>query len=143
MDPAETDERFKMVQIYQASLERCQGDLAFLQKFYDLFLATSPKVAEKFKGVDFLKQIRALKATLYMVALVSTGDAFARKHLIKIAKSHGKQGLNITPDLYDLWRTTLLKTVSQVDPAFDDQVEDAWDHVLQATIDFMLENSDG
>ncbi|MDX1564392.1 MAG: globin [Phycisphaeraceae bacterium] len=125
-------------QIYHASLSRCQADPSFLEKFYESFLSASPRVAEKFKGVDFRRQVRVLQATLYMVSLLVTGDEFAQDHLLRIARTHGPEGYNIEPDLYGLWKKTLIGTVSQTDPAFDETVEEAWHQVLQSAIEFML-----
>ena len=73
-----------------------------------------------------------------MVSLLATGDEFAKAHLDRIAESHGRRGLNIEPDLYDLWRKTLIRTVAGTDPAFDETVEQAWRHVLQTAIDYMI-----
>ena len=58
-------------------------------------------------------------------------------HLERLAKRHSRAGLDIKPELYDLWLDRLLKAVAQFDPMFDVETEAAWRHILQPGIEFM------
>ena len=49
------------------SLRRCNAHPVFLDLFYENFLASSPKVKEKFANTDFAKQKRALQASLNLM----------------------------------------------------------------------------
>jgi hypothetical protein len=53
------------------SLERCTSRSQFVDLFYTKFLASSPKVREKFNDTDFVRQKRALKASLHMILLAA------------------------------------------------------------------------
>jgi len=132
----------ELVDLYNESLDRCQSNPLFMNMFYEDFLQSSPRVAEKFQNVDFNRQHRVLRATLYMVALVASGDEFAENYLAKIAEGHDRRHLNIEPDLYDLWRDTLIRTVAAVDPQYNARVESAWRAVLQRGVDYMVQRYD-
>ena len=48
----------------------------FTERFYEIFLASSPKVAEKFSTTDFRKQKRALRASFHaMLSAVYDGES--------------------------------------------------------------------
>ena len=49
---------------FEDSLQRCNSNPNFLDRFYEVFLASSPKVKEKFAQTDFVRQKRALRASL-------------------------------------------------------------------------------
>jgi len=53
------------IELFNDSLERCTRASGFLDRFYELFLASSEEVAKKFKHTDFRKQKRALKPEFY------------------------------------------------------------------------------
>ena len=55
----------QVVSAFTGSLERCTAKPDFEERFYEIFLASSPKVAEKFATTDFGKQKRALRASFH------------------------------------------------------------------------------
>lgn len=67
---------------FDDSLGRCNRYLAFLDRFYEIFLASSPKVREKFANTDFVRQKSALRASLYAMLLATRdGKPGLEKHL--------------------------------------------------------------
>src|SRR5215471_9068370 len=56
---------------FDESLRRCNTHPAFLDRFYDKFLTSSPKVREKFTHTDFVRQQRALRASLHLMPLAA------------------------------------------------------------------------
>ena len=46
---------------FRASLKRCLADADFLREFYELFMASSPEVRDKFKDTEFPRQYRILR----------------------------------------------------------------------------------
>lgn len=124
------------IELFNDSIERCSRKPEFLRRFYTLFLASSDTVAKKFKHTDFGKQARLLKISLYTMMLASDeSERFI--DLDRLAKRHSRAGLDIKPELYDLWLDRLLQAVREFDPVFDMQTETAWRRVLQPGIDFM------
>lgn len=124
------------IELFNDSLERCSASPDFLSRFYTLFLASSDTVARKFERTDLRKQARMLKTSLYVMMLAgSRSERIA--HLETLARRHSRAELDIGPELYDLWLDRLLRAVGEADPRFDQEVERAWQRVLQPGIDFM------
>jgi hemoglobin-like flavoprotein len=130
-EPTERD-----VERFNDSLERMAGH-RFLERFYELFVGASPEVRAKFARTDFRVQRRVLKISLYMLMLAAEGRPTGRAHLEDIARRHSRAGLDIRPELYDLWLECLVAAVREHDPRFDADVERAWRAVLAPGIEVM------
>ena len=129
--------------IFDRSLLRCEARWDFLDRFYERFLASSPDVREKFKGTDFVRQKRALRASLHHLLLAAENeergpDAYLRD----VAEHHGAGQLDIGAELYDLWLDSLLSTVRECDPEFSPEVEKAWEAVMMVGIHYLCRNYD-
>jgi hemoglobin-like flavoprotein len=121
-----------------ASLQRCLAQAGFLDAFYDRFLAASPLVREKFARTDFVRQKRALRASLYLMLLAAQDDtASAARYLADLARVHGARGLEIGAELYDLWLDCLLETVAATDPEHTPALREAWEQVMLVGIHYM------
>ena len=126
------------IEVFNDSLERCLRDGQFFQRFYELFLAASPEVREKFRDTDFRKQRRMLQTAFYMlVEYIALGWPECQAYLERIAAAHGKYGRNISPHLYDLWLDCLLRTVQERDDLYSAEVEAAWRFMMGAGINFL------
>lgn len=126
-----------------ASFRRCCADAAFLDRFYERFMASSPEVRERFEGTDFVRQKRALLASLHLILLAAEDEEKGPPRYLKdLAVRHSKQGLDIRPDLYDLWRESLLETVSEFDAHFDPEARRAWEKVLAVGISYLVSHYD-
>ncbi len=123
--------------IYNDSLARCVKHPGFLDRFYELFLASSDEVAEKFKNTDFKRQKEVLKTTLFIVTTADCWWTECDSQLDEIAQRHSRDELDIRPGLYDLWQKCLLQAVSEADPQYNAEVEAAWKGVLGPVIGFM------
>ena len=129
----------KTLETFDGSLGRCNAKEGFLDRFYDRFLAMSPKVAEKFRNTDFVRQKRALRASFHMMLLAAgDGENGAERHLGDLATSHGRNQLDIGAEFYDYWLNSLLATVREFDNQWDHEVEDAWEQVINVGIQYLL-----
>lgn len=126
------------IELFNDSLARClQGD-RFFQRFYELFLASSEEVREKFSATDFRKQARMVKSSFYMlVEYLALGWPECEAYLERIATGHSKRQRDIAPHLYDLWLECLLKAAKECDERYSPQVEAAWRYVMGAGIRFL------
>ena len=124
---------------FDVSLARCLVDQAFLTRFYDLFVESSPAIAEKFRDTDFQRQRRAMAASLYVIVLALERGEAAMLYLNQIARQHSREDLDVPPEMYDAWRECLLQSVKEFDPLFSDEIEQAWREVTEYAIDFMRE----
>ena len=130
----------KFEKIFDESYERVlamnKNGRTFFDSFYDNFVGSSQLVAEQFRHTDMEGQKAALKKAFYsLLAFYATNHA--DDYLEKTAERHSKRGLDIKPELYDLWLENLIKTAKEFDPMFDDDVELSWRLVLCAGITYM------
>jgi hemoglobin-like flavoprotein len=124
---------------YEDSLERCSANPDFFARFYDIFLASSPKVAEKFVNTDFVKQRKALEASLHMMVLAVKDEREGLgERLRDLADYHSSRQLNIGAEMYDYWLDSLLAAVKEMDPEYSQAVHDAWERVMLIGIEYML-----
>jgi hemoglobin-like flavoprotein len=131
----------KTLDLFDRSLLRCETRWDFLDRFYERFLAASPEVREKFATTDFVKQKRALRASLHHLLLAAQNEARGPDaYLGDIAARHGAGALAIGAHLYDFWLDALLATVKECDPEFSPEVEKAWEDVMMVGIRFLCAN---
>jgi len=128
-----------MLQLFEDSLERCNANPVFLDRFYEIFLDSSPAVREKFAKTDFVHQKRALRASLHAMLLAAEDEATGpERYLRDLAAQHSRSRLNIGAELYDLWLDSLLATVRECDPEFSPPVEEAWESIMSVGIRYIL-----
>ena len=72
------------LEIFDRSLRRCNANPGFLDLFYETFLASSPKVREKFANTDFDRQKRLLHASFYLILLAS--EDFSRRLILECSR---------------------------------------------------------
>ena len=125
------------VALFNDSLERCRQKPGFLDQFYDLFVASSGEVAEKFAHTDMLRQKRMIALSLYQMISFAEGLPEGEVHLDRIAKIHSRGGVNIGPQFYDSWLHCLIQAVSEYDPSFNEEVERVWRAILDRGVAFM------
>ena len=79
-------------ELFNDSLERCTSGRRFLDRFYELFVASSAEVAAKFANTDFRVQKAALKVSLYMIMASIERKPEGTVHLERIAARHSRSG---------------------------------------------------
>jgi len=126
--------------LFETSLARCTANPEFLDRFYQTFLGSSPKVREKFANTDFEKQKRMLYASFNLMLRAAQNEGSGTPdHLEDLAHRHGAKQLAIGADLYDLWLDSLLGTVRACDPACSPGIELAWEKVMGIGIKYLCE----
>ena len=127
-----------VLKIFDDSLRRCSSTPRFFDRFYEIFIASSPKVREKFTHTDFVRQKRALNASLHLILLVAQDpERDASRYLGEVAERHSSRQLGIGAEFYDLWLDSLLATVRELDPEFGPGVEQAWEDAMGIGISFL------
>jgi len=127
-----------MLGTFEASLERCLAQPGFLDRFYQAFLASSPKVSEKFAHTDFERQKRALHGSFQLMLRAAREDGHgAPDFLDELARRHGVSQLAVGAELYDLWLDSLLATVEDADPLHSPAVARAWEGVMGIGIRYL------
>ena len=128
----------QVVQKARDSLSRCSKRPEFLERFYELFMASSPDIRKKFEHTDFEVQKKVLRDSLYlMLSAAGTTEGYAHVQLEKLAKRHSRDNLGIKPEWYALWLDTLLETVVEFDPDYSDEILAAWRDSMKGGIDLL------
>ena len=131
------------IETYEESLRRCNTNKGFLDRFYAKFLASSPKVREKFEGTDFTRQKRALRASLNLMARTVEDREHGPEHYLRdLAARHSRAQLDIGSALYDFWLDALLSTVKEFDPEYGPDVERAWEEIMSFGIHYLMSQYD-
>jgi hemoglobin-like flavoprotein len=126
---------------YNASLERCLSKPDFIETFYRDFVAGSDDVRALFAGTNMARQQALLAEILTMLGLAMLGNEEALSNLERAARTHGKNHLDIRPDLYGVFRSALLRTAAEFDPEWDPVVGTSWRVVIDHAIEYMTHPS--
>ena len=119
------------------SYARCLRAERFIPRLYEHLLDSDPVIPPYFETTAFPRQYKLLQHGLGV--LLSYAKRPDPELLARIAARHSAKGLDVPPGLYDLFIDSLLKTVAEHDPEYDDDTEHAWRAALQPGIDFMRE----
>ena len=126
---------------YWRATQRTVDGVAFLDAFYDNFLATSPEIAKRFdpSRLDALKRMLAI-SIVHVAKYYPTQEPDT---LLKVlAARHSRHDLDVRPELYEHWTAALLDTVKVFDSKFDDVTAEAWRRVLAPGVDYMKSRYD-
>lgn len=127
------------IQIFGDSLERCTANPDFLDLFYELFLASSPKVREKFGTTDFARQKEMLQSSFSLMLRAARQDGLGPPEFLdQLARRHGAAQLAIGAELYDNWLDSLLSAVRVNDPAWTPEVGRAWEASMGIGIRYLV-----
>lgn len=120
-----------------ASLNRSLAHSGFIDKFYEIFMASDAEIRQMFAQADFERQHKLLRKALLSAVTFAAGGELARQRLAAIRESHNRAHMNVRPELYPIWIDCLVKTIAQCDPDFGQQLDREWRAVLQPAIDFI------
>jgi hemoglobin-like flavoprotein len=114
--------------LYAMSLERCDSRGGFTTGFYRRFLASSPEVARRFADTQIVRQAAMLRRALGYAGRADLAESGSLS--LDHARMHGRSGMAIPAELYDLWLDCLVDTAREFDPEFDEETEAAWRAVM-------------
>jgi len=124
------------IQRTRDSLGRCVGCDTFLERFYELFMASSTQVAELFRQTEMERQKEMLRASLYeMLVAAGTAKGPAHNELERLARRH--RDLGVTDEMYDLWLDALIEAAREHDTHFSDELEKDWRASLREPLGLM------
>ncbi len=127
-------------ELFTASYSRVMGSGAynpeFVERFYTLFLNSSPEIAKRFQATDMSRQ-----KTMLHDSFTTLVDFNAHRRLTpqmrRLGVVHGPQASDVPPELYDLWLESLMRTVREFDPECNDETELAWRLTLAPGIAYL------
>ncbi len=129
--------RFSEISLAKESLRRCLEQPGFLERFYELFMDSSPVVYGKLKHMNMAHQKIMVKSSLHIMMAMASGGLQQQKALQELAELHSRRQKDVRPELYDLWLDAMIKAAGESDPQFNAQIEQAWRIALMPGIEFM------
>jgi hemoglobin-like flavoprotein len=116
----------------------CEDGDDFFDDFYATLSERAPGIGAMFAHVDMQQQNRLIRRGVEHLVNFALGSEESTEQLRRMARTHGREQLNIAPELYGLWVDTLMETVRMHDPNANDHVEAAWRIVLRGGIDLII-----
>lgn len=110
-----------------------------VRRFYELFVASSPEVAEKFANTDVSRQQAMLVQSLQMMLIApeAEGEGALKDYLDHIGRRHSRADLDIPAWMYQPWVDCLIEALRESDPDFNPDIERAWRTTMLAGIEQM------
>lgn len=121
--------------IAQQSYSRCLRAPDFFSFFYERLLSSHPAVPPMFENTEFPRQHRLLQHGLGL--LLSYAKHPDDDLLERISARHSARGIDVRPEMYQYFVSSLLSTVAEHDPRYDDEVAAAWREAIRPGLDFM------
>ncbi len=118
--------------IVMQSYGRCCASNGFFDTFYVYFLSSSAEVRAKFADTDMTAQKQLLRHGILNLVMHARGMPDSK--LRALGCSHARGGLDIRPELYDVWLDALLKSIGEHDLLCNDETRLAWREVLNKGI---------
>jgi hemoglobin-like flavoprotein len=111
----------------QQSYGRCLREKNFIERFYEIFLASHPDIAPMFEKTDFQKQRMALRRGISAAISHASGSSLSQRTTEQMADAHSRTGhAPVPPELYRYWVDSLAQAVSETDPEVTPQLIARW-----------------
>lgn len=119
----------------QASYGRCLRGGGFIERFYEIFLASHPEVAAMFEKTDFRQQRLALRRGISIAISHAAGMAMVQRSVGEMAQVHSRKGRTpVRPSLYGHWIDSLLAAVREKDPEATPALIERWRGAMGAVV---------
>ena len=109
---------------------------SFYRRFYEILISADPRIKDLFAKTDMDRQITMLMQSMTHIMTFSA-TLEPSDEIEKIAVAHGKNQLNITAEVYDIWFDSMIKTVEEIDPKFEGHIETSWRVLMAPGIEYM------
>lgn len=119
-----------------ASYYRCRRDERFLDTFYDGFLSKSPAVAQMFADTDFTIQKLVLRQSLLDMLGFYRELPGTHEEIERLGLRH--QQLGVTPEMYTTWLDSLCEAIQKHDPSHTPELEQLWREAMLKSIKEMI-----
>jgi len=128
----------QMAEEVKKSLGRCLhwGDV--FETFYRIFLERDPRIPERFVSTDWQEQKKLLRQGVNNVIGFYDGSYTAKHVMERIRHTHGRERLNIPPDLYSHWVESMIEAVRTLDPEFSPTLEQYWREILRSGTNYVV-----
>jgi len=105
--------------------------------FYDNFLDSDPRIPILFSSTSWEDQKALLRQGVNSVISFYEGSATGKSAMTRIRHTHGRDRMNIPPDLYEAWVKSMVRAVEQHDQQFTPALGAMWQEVLSYGADYI------
>ncbi|MDX1495414.1 MAG: globin [Longimicrobiales bacterium] len=126
--------------IAQHSYARCLRSSDFFAVLYDHLLGSDPRIPPMFEETAFPRQHKLLQHGIGLLLSYARNPDDAL--LERIAARHSAQGIDVPPEMYEHFVSSLMTAVQETDPRFDGEVEAAWQEAVEPGLTFMKDRYD-
>lgn len=127
------------VKLTRNSYLRSVANDNFARYFYENLFFLEPKIKTYFKNTEFEHQEKALVSSLkFMFGFLDKRNTHSRNQILRLARTHSLQGLNIHPHHYYYWIEAIVLTAKKCDPKWYKDMEYYWREVISFPVTFMI-----
>ncbi len=120
----------------QQSYGRCLIRKGFIERFYDIFMASHPAVAPMFAHTDFQQQRLALRRGISVAIFHAAGSTVVKRTCEQMAQVHSREGrAPVPPELYPYWVDSLILAVTEFDDEADAALLLRWRKAMASVVD--------
>lgn len=125
-----------------SGLQRSYLRISRTSEFYDTFyeiLTQDAQVAKHFEGVGEARRAFFAKTSIPTLIMYVMGSPLAEKRMRSLAKTHGRDQINVHPDLYEFWLETVIAMLWKYDEEFDEELEVIWRRAIRKGIEIFID----
>ncbi|WP_386066409.1 globin [Tahibacter sp. UC22_41] len=120
----------------QASYGRCLRANGFIERFYEIFLASHADIAPMFAKTDFRQQRLALRRGISIAISHAAGTAMVKRSVGEMAQVHSRSGRTpVRPSLYAYWIDSLIAAVREKDPQVNPALLERWRRAMGVVVE--------
>jgi len=123
-------------EILNQSLTRCTANPQFLRIFYEHLLDTSPAIKALFDESNMESHMEVVKISLMTMVSSADSDESIEEYLKDIAQKH--VDMDIKPEFFKFWEISLMATIAECDPDYNEQIRRAWKTIISKGINYLL-----
>jgi hemoglobin-like flavoprotein len=127
------------VAIVKDSYNRSRNKEHFATLFYDNLFFLKPKLKDYFKDTNFEHQKKAIMFGLdYLISFLDGAEGHSRQQVLRIARTHSVNNMNIHPHDYYYWIEALILTTKECDYHWHNDLAFYWRECLSFPISFII-----
>jgi len=119
----------------QVSFGRCLRKHGFIERFYEILLASHPAMSPMFARSDFRGQRLALRRGISMAISWAAGSTMVQRPMQQMIEVHSRAGrAPVEPVLYVYWIDSLLRAIDEFDTELTPELSARWREAMQSVV---------
>ncbi len=125
----------------QVSFGRCLRRPGFIERFYEMLLASHPSIPPMFARTDFRGQRLALRRGISMAISWAAGSTMMQRPMQQMIDVHSRTGrAPVEPALYACWVDCLLQSIGEFDPELTPDLAREWRDAMNKVVSNFAEH---